>query len=113
MFGLLEKFCPISKWVGIFYRSTRTSTGPAILTELSNGTYSVCRIIVFTYTSQKGFLTSILRTHPGAYSEQLSGEFGIFEDALVRVSDLVDIVDLSPRGKISIKNELMSELDDR
>jgi len=51
-------------------------------------------------------------THPEAYSEQLSGEFGIFEDALIRVSDLIDVVDLSPRGKISIKNELMSGLDD-
>ena len=53
------------------------------------------------------------RTRPEAYSEQLSGEFGIFEDALVRVSDLIDIVELSPRGKMSIKNELESGLDDR
>ena len=55
----------------------------------------------------------IHRTHPGAYSEQLSGEFGIFEDALIRVSDLVEILDLPRRGKLSIENELLSGLNDR
>ena len=55
----------------------------------------------------------IPRTHPGAYSEQLSGEFGIFEDALIRVSDLVEILDLPRRGKLSIENELLSGLNDR